>query len=95
MRRLITAVLDNNYHGNGVVEQLKVQPQQSLEDKLYSSIVVHVAAVFTGKENDNLTQLFHIMMTNPGILKVIVINNVCTYQFLLGCIFTNYARRYC
>ena len=94
MRQLIIAVLDNNYHGNGVVEQLKVQPQQSLEDKLYSSIVVHVAAVFTGKEDNSLTQLFHIIMTNPGILKVIVINNICTYQFLLGCSFTDDARKY-
>ena len=72
MIQLTTAILQNNYKGTGdeSIKQLFVQPQQSLEDKIYSSIVVHIAAGFTARGDLNLVQLFHTMMMTPRLLKV-------------------------
>ena len=72
MIQVTTAILQNNYKGTGyeAVEQLFVHPQQSLEDKIYSSIVVHVAAGLTARGDINLLQLFHTMMMTPGLLQV-------------------------
>ena len=73
MIQVTTAILQNNYKGAGdeAVKQLFVQPQQSLEDKIYSSIVVHVAAGLTARGDINLVQLFHTMMMTPGLLQVL------------------------
>ena len=64
-------MLDNAFCGERLVESLFVQPKQSLEDKIYSSIVVHVAAVFTERSDIQLIKLFHGLMTDPVSLSVI------------------------
>ena len=67
MKLLMVALLQNNY---GAIEQMLVQHRQSLEEKIYSSIVVHIAAGFTARGDIDLVQLFHTMMTSPNLLQV-------------------------
>ena len=67
MKSLMVAMLQSNY---GAIEQMLVQPRQSLEEKIYSSIVVHIAAGFTARGDIDIVQLFHTMMTNPKLLRV-------------------------
>ena len=92
MKSLMVAVLQNNY---GAIEQMFVQPRQSLEEKIYSSIVVHIAVGFTAREDIDLVQLFHTMMTSPKLLQVIyLLCKLLCMSITLECILTSYARRY-
>ena len=65
----MSALVSNNFHGDGKVQELFAQPSQTLKDRIYSSVVVHVAAGFLGKL-DTLFQPFHMMLTSPENLEV-------------------------
>ena len=75
MKQLMSALFHNTFNGDGAVQQLFVQPNQNLMNRIYSSIVVHVATGFLGKRDSSLLQPFHIMLRNPQSLEVNISNN--------------------
>ena len=70
MKQLMSALIFNNFNGNGAVQQLHVHPNQTRNDRIYSSVVIHVAAGFLGKMETPLLKPFHMMLTNPRSLEV-------------------------
>ena len=75
MKRLMSTLVNNTFHGEGKVPQLFARPDQSLINRIYSSVVVHVAAGFIGK-TDHLLRPFYMMLTNPIILEVSIHYNI-------------------
>ena len=81
----MSTLVNNTFHGEGKVPQLFARPDQSLINRIYSSVVVHVAAGFIGK-TDHLLRPFYMMLTNPIILEVSIhyniINKIFTSQVI-------------
>ena len=71
----MSALVNNSFHGEGKVLELFARPDQSLINRIYSSVVVHVAAGFIGK-TDYLLRPYYMMLTNPIILEVSIYYNI-------------------
>lgn len=64
------ALLDNQFSAMGSVEGMFIQPERSLADKIFTSVVVHIATGVIALKDLPLLQVFFKMITDPEILEV-------------------------
>ena len=68
--RFMARALLANQQGGGILEQMVVSPQQPLHCKIILGVVVHAAAVFSGRQKVDILLPFVNMLNNPAALNV-------------------------
>lgn len=72
------------------IDELYVTSRQSHEDKLLSSIIVHMAIVIISKSNEGLLKLFNLLLTSPSQLEVSLIHVLVCILKLHGYFYFDY-----